>query len=99
MSDRRGDLAAPFATIAEALDEPAGRVTFMRGLMFGTLVGAAVVGSLLRARQARRARGLPIPEVAGPALEAGDGGEARSAEGLDAAGVETDSAAGEDGAS
>jgi hypothetical protein len=54
VSGRGAELPAAFEAIAEALDEPAGRVTFIRGLMVGTLVGAAVVGSLLRARQARR---------------------------------------------
>ena len=43
--------------IADALDEPAGRARFMRGLTLGALVGAAVVGSILRARrEARRPR-------------------------------------------
>lgn len=86
MSGGRGAEPSPFDVIAEALDEPAGRARFMRGLMLGALVGAAVVGSVLRARQVRRPRPRPvqrIPELdtPGPAREtaaasAGPAGEA-----------------------
>ncbi len=63
--------AAPFETIAEALEEPAGRAAFARGLMLGALVGAAVVGSVLRARAARReSRAVPVARnAAGPVPE------------------------------
>lgn len=83
MSGSRGAEPSPFDVIAEALDEPGGRATFMRGLMLGAIVGAAVVGSVLRARQARRPRPRPvrrIPELA----EHGPSGETAAASaGLD----------------
>ena len=43
-----------FAAIAEALEEPAGRATFARGAILGAMVGAAIVGSVLRFRRERR---------------------------------------------
>lgn len=48
-----------FAAIAEALEEPAGRASFARGAMLGALVGAAIVGSVLRFRRERRSARQP----------------------------------------
>jgi hypothetical protein len=56
---RRAGVGAAFRVIAEALDDPAGRAKFTRGLMLGSLVGAALAGSVLRARRAARARSHP----------------------------------------
>jgi hypothetical protein len=78
VSGGRGAEPGPFDVIAEALDEPAGRTRFMRGLMLGALVGAAVVGSVLRARQARRPRPRPVQRI--PELETpGPAGETPAA--------------------
>ncbi|HYM83561.1 MAG TPA: hypothetical protein VEY67_05380 [Candidatus Dormibacteraeota bacterium] len=54
MRAARVDMPAAFETIADALEEPAGRARFMRGLVLGSLVGAAIVGSLVRARHGRK---------------------------------------------
>jgi hypothetical protein len=67
----------PFEVVAEALEDPAGRATFVRGLMFGALAGAAVVGTLLRARAARRRRAIG-PGAVDP-TELRDGEVARGA--------------------
>jgi hypothetical protein len=75
VSGRRAELPAAFEAIADALDEPAGRVTFARGLMVGTLVGAAVVGSLLRARQARRPPVRPLAPAEEATLAIEDEGD------------------------
>lgn len=40
-------LAEALGGLAEALDEPAGRSRFLRGLAIGALIGAAIVGALL----------------------------------------------------
>jgi hypothetical protein len=62
----------PFEIVADALEDPAGRAVFVRGLMLGALAGAAVVGTVLRARTARRRRsvgaGSAAIGVAGEAL-------------------------------
>ncbi len=57
--------ASPFEAIADALDEPAGRARFMRGLTLGALVGAAVVGSILRARRPPR-RPRQVARISAP---------------------------------
>ncbi len=46
-------------SIVDALDEPAGRATFLRGLVLGALVGAAIAGSVVRARRSMRHPALP----------------------------------------
>jgi hypothetical protein len=45
---------AGFASIAEALEAPEGRATFVRGLSIGALAGAALVGALFQLRRTRR---------------------------------------------
>lgn len=59
MSDRPGTdvgeaVVATLTEIARALEEPAGRSRFLRGLAIGALVGAAVVGGLLGMGSRRR---------------------------------------------
>jgi hypothetical protein len=45
---------ADLTAIAEALEEPEGRATFFRGLTFGVLAGAALVGAVVQLRRSTR---------------------------------------------
>jgi hypothetical protein len=66
-----------FESIAHALEEPAGRATFARGLVLGAIAGAALAGSILRARAARRRRSAAADGTASATVgaRAGPGGE------------------------
>jgi hypothetical protein len=54
--DDRSEPLAALAAIAEALEQPAGRITFIRGLTVGALAGAALVGAVFQLRRSTRRR-------------------------------------------
>jgi hypothetical protein len=59
MSDRSQvaeEVVEALGGLAAALEEPAGRSRFLRGLAIGALIGAAIVGALL-GMGSRRGRG------------------------------------------
>ena len=56
-------VVATLTEVARALEEPAGRSRFLRGLAIGALVGAAVVGGLLGMGTRRRRDRPPTSRV------------------------------------